>query len=273
MGYAFSALAPEYINLLARFQLEMGKLAEFEKAARRIIALAKAHDDEWQEVHARTGVNIGWGICSFERESGSDYRTSPAQGDRWDRPSIHVPAHRGPFKSWGAACIDAYHIDHLEQVGAQNWTWARCCYDDEAFNGFGPRAHGRHSGYLWAGTNVYNGGKYVADGVWNPNAQDRQLGAIPLLYTVARLAPEYAPVDDLPGKQTAVFIPNPMPPPSGLHGEQHGIAWMQQKLGVPADGNFGRHTRRALIAFQKQHGLKADGLYGPKTEAAMEGMA
>lgn len=37
-----------------------------------------------------------------------------------------------------------------------------------------------------------------------------------------------------------------------------------------ADGQFGTSTYNALIAFQKAHSLEADGIYGPKTKAALE---
>lgn len=276
MSYAFAALAAEYESLLPRMVINASRLRTFEASAQRCLDLAKTHLVEWDAVKAATGVNIGWGISSFERESSSDYRCNPAQGDLWSRRSVHVPAGRGPFSSWGASCIDAYHIDHLETVGANGWTWPRCCYEGELFNGFGPRMHGRHTAYLWAGTNIYDGGKYVADGVWSSTAMDTQLGMIPLLFTIARFAPEYAPVDTMPGTVPQAHVdpvPAPAPVPDGLHVAPHGVAWMQAKLGVAADGNFGRNTRRALVAFQKSHGLTPDGLYGPATDKVMTGLA
>src|SRR5258708_6831763 len=50
-----------------------------------------------------------------------------------------------------------------------------------AVNGFGPRAHGRHTGYLWSWTNIYTGGKYVADGKWDPDHVDEQCGMVPMM--------------------------------------------------------------------------------------------
>ena len=44
---------------------------------------------------------------------------------------------------------------------------------------------------------------------------------------------------------------------------------LQEKLGVPADGQFGPKTEEALKAYQKQHGLSADGIAGPDTFAAL----
>lgn len=44
---------------------------------------------------------------------------------------------------------------------------------------------------------------------------------------------------------------------------------LQIKLGVTADGIFGRNTEAVLKQFQKNHGLVADGIAGPKTLAAL----
>src|SRR5205085_662546 len=44
---------------------------------------------------------------------------------------------------------------------------------------------------------------------------------------------------------------------------------MQQRLSIPADGQFGPGTERALKAFQSHHGLTADGVLGPATRKAL----
>ena len=51
----------------------------------------------YQAVAARTGVP--WAVIAVihERESSQDWTGSLAQGDPWNRVSVHVPAGRGPF--------------------------------------------------------------------------------------------------------------------------------------------------------------------------------
>jgi cell wall-associated NlpC family hydrolase len=44
---------------------------------------------------------------------------------------------------------------------------------------------------------------------------------------------------------------------------------VQQKLGISADGVFGRQTLHAVRAYQRAHGLTVDGVVGPQTLAAM----
>jgi murein DD-endopeptidase MepM/ murein hydrolase activator NlpD len=47
------------------------------------------------------------------------------------------------------------------------------------------------------------------------------------------------------------------------------VVYLQQKLGISADGDFGPKTHKAVVAFQKSRGLVADGIAGPKTWAAI----
>jgi peptidoglycan hydrolase-like protein with peptidoglycan-binding domain len=44
---------------------------------------------------------------------------------------------------------------------------------------------------------------------------------------------------------------------------------LQKRLGVPADGIFGKGTERALRALQEERGLVVDGVAGPDTFVAM----
>jgi peptidoglycan hydrolase-like protein with peptidoglycan-binding domain len=48
-----------------------------------------------------------------------------------------------------------------------------------------------------------------------------------------------------------------------------GVALIQRKLGITADGVFGRDTEKAVKRFQRSHGLVADGVVGPITRKAM----
>jgi peptidoglycan hydrolase-like protein with peptidoglycan-binding domain len=47
------------------------------------------------------------------------------------------------------------------------------------------------------------------------------------------------------------------------------VKYLQKKLGITADGDFGPNTKAAVVAFQKKHGLTADGIVGPKTWKAV----
>lgn len=47
------------------------------------------------------------------------------------------------------------------------------------------------------------------------------------------------------------------------------VVWLQQKLGLVADGVFGTGTQAGVINYQSAHGLLADGVVGPKTWASL----
>jgi murein DD-endopeptidase MepM/ murein hydrolase activator NlpD len=47
------------------------------------------------------------------------------------------------------------------------------------------------------------------------------------------------------------------------------VKYLQNKLGITADGDFGPKTKAAVVAFQNKHGLVADGIVGPKTWKAV----
>lgn len=53
------------------------------------------------------------------------------------------------------------------------------------------------------------------------------------------------------------------------------VTQIQQRLhelgasGLGVDGRFGRHTRAAVVEFQRSHGLRPDGVVGPRTAAAL----
>jgi len=59
----------------------------------------------------------------------------------------------------------------------------------EIYNGLGYASRGRPSPYVWSGTDQYISGKYIADGVYDPNAVDKQLGCAGLLMAMMALDP------------------------------------------------------------------------------------
>jgi lysozyme family protein len=141
----------------------------------------------YQAVSAKTGVP--WPVVAVihERECSQDWTGSLAQGDPWDRVSVHVPAGRGPFKSWEEAAIDALN-DCAPYAGRnKDWTIGALLTKLEEYNGLGYASRGVPSPYVWSGTDQYRSGKYVRDGVYDPHAIDGQLGCAGLLMAMMAL--------------------------------------------------------------------------------------
>jgi lysozyme family protein len=159
----------------------------FTAIAKRLISPdARSH---YQAVLARTG--LPWPVIAVihERECSQDWTRSLAQGDPWDRVSVHVPAGRGPFKSWEDAAVDALN-DCAPYAGRnKDWSIGALLTKLEEYNGLGYAARGVPSPYVWAGTDQYRSGKYVRDGVYDPNVIDSQAGCAGLLMAMKALDP------------------------------------------------------------------------------------
>jgi len=75
-------------------------------------------------------------------------------------------------------------INVLKQRGSNipsTWDLASALDFAEKYNGLGYRNYGILSPYLFAGTNLYQKGKFIDDNVFDPNAVDKQLGVAVLL--------------------------------------------------------------------------------------------
>ena len=143
----------------------------------------------YQAVSAKTGVPWAFIAVAHERECSQDWTGSLAQGDPWNRVSVHVPAGRGPFKSWEDAAVDALVNCAPHAARNEDWSIGGTLAMLEQYNGLGYAARGRPSPYIWSGTDQYVSGKYVRDGVYDPNAVDSQLGCAGLLLAMMALDP------------------------------------------------------------------------------------
>jgi lysozyme family protein len=145
--------------------------------------------ERYQAVSAKTGVPWAAIAVIHERESSQDWTESLAQGDPWNRVSVHVPAGRGPFRSWEEAAIDA--LVNCAPYAARNTDWSigGTLTRLEEYNGLGYASRSVASPYVWSGTTQYRSGKYIRDGVYDPDAIDRQPGCAGLLLAMMALDP------------------------------------------------------------------------------------
>ena len=143
----------------------------------------------YQTVADETGVP--WPVVAVihQRESSQSWLASLAQGDPFDKVSIHVPAGRGPFPSWEAAAEDALMNCAPHLARWEDWSIAGTLTAIEQYNGLGYAALGRPSPYVWSGTDQYLSGKYIADGHYDPHAVDHQTGCAALLNRMTLLDP------------------------------------------------------------------------------------
>lgn len=188
----------------ARRWLNAKLTRNFTSVAKHLVdAGAKAR---YQAVERITGVPWFFIAVAHERESSQDWTGSLAQGDPINRPSVHVPAGR-PAGTWEAVAVDA--LVNCSPFAAKNkdWSvggtltmleeynglgqasgpsgWAGRPYTPERKQRFAPQP----SAYIWAGTDQYKSGKYVADHVYDSTVVDSQLGCAGLLMAMMALDP------------------------------------------------------------------------------------
>lgn len=171
-----------YASDWKRMSIEADKVAAVDAIARRCMA----NKARYQAAGAKTGVP--WFVIAalHDRESSGDFSTQLAQGDPLNRVSTHVPSGRGPFASWEDGAYDAL-VTLKDLNSIRDWPIERIAYECERYNGWGYRNHGIPSAYVWSFSNIYRGGKYIADGVWSATAMDKQCGTLPLIKRIAEL--------------------------------------------------------------------------------------
>lgn len=249
---------------------KLTRAAEFMTPAK----VAVANKGRYLAIARAAGMpDIAWVFIavSHYRESSQNFSKSLAQGDAWNKESIHVPAGRGPFKSFEDAAVDALVNCGPHAARLKDWSIGGMLTNLERFNGVGYYIRELPSAYVWSGTDKYEKGKFVADGVFDPNKVDQQLGVAGLILTMMQLDPSIRFDGPAPQVQPKPVVQQPMDKPI-----RDGI-WLQNSLNrlgadpkLELDGIVGPATRNAVRAFQLAAGIEVDGLVGPATFAALD---
>lgn len=174
----FEQTKGDYARMWSRMVVTKERIGAIDAVARRILK----NKARYQRVQTLTGVPWAWIAIIHNRESGGDFAGVLHNGEKilgTGRKTKLVPAGRGPFSTWEEAAVDAIEIKGLQKI--KSWPIERWLYEGERFNGWGYFNRGVPSAYLWSFSNIYKGGKYVADGVWSSSTWDRQMGIAPLL--------------------------------------------------------------------------------------------
>jgi lysozyme family protein len=161
-----------------------------EKRKQDAIALAKRclqHLPEAQQMERKHGIPALLLLAKHAREASCDFTKNALNGQPLSQRTTIVPVGYGPFASWAESVDAAVSRGYYESA---DWSkpdeWARVA---EKFNGLGYQKRGLVSPYVWAGDKRYDsqGGKFVADGVFDRNHFDQQLGVIPLVVAMLEL--------------------------------------------------------------------------------------
>lgn len=170
-------LAKEYHTLYKNCKINKKKFKDIDSIVDKILKNKARYES------VASSLNIPWFIVAsiHNMESSQNFFRHLHNGDSLKQRTIHVPAGKPkkgepPF-TWEESATDALKLRKLHKV--KKWTLSRILYEIEGYNGWGYRLYHPHvlSPYLWAYSNNYTSGKYVADGRFSDTAKSKQCGA------------------------------------------------------------------------------------------------
>jgi lysozyme family protein len=168
---------PDYKKLFDTCVIDPKKVALVDENATRIIHNMDRYKRLVQSVEGR----VPWWFVGLvhKMEAGFSFKLHLHNGDPLTARTVHVPAGRpvmgSPPFTWEQSAQDAVRNQGLTKV--TDWSLAHSLYLLEGYNGYGYLYHGINSPYLWSYSNHYTKGKYVKDGIFDPNAVSQQVGS------------------------------------------------------------------------------------------------
>ena len=154
----------------------------------------------YRAVEARTGAPWWFVGALHLMESSQNFHRHLHNGDPLDAPTVRHPPGRPfgwrPGMSWEESAADAL-TGEGRLDGVRDWSVGAALEQAERWNGLGYRRRGMWSPFLWSGSTLYERGKFVADGLFDPDAVSAQTGVAIVLKRLAEMdvlkAPKSAP--------------------------------------------------------------------------------
>lgn len=172
-------LRPEYERMFSTCVVRPERKREVERVITRIMK----ERDRYEQVSQATGVPFFIIGIIHNLECGGRFDCHLHNGDPLNKQTVQVPAGRpakwDPPGTWEQSAVDALMYDGFDAW--TDWSIGGTLFKIEAYNGLGYRAKRMPSPYLWSTSQHYTKGKYVRDGVFDPNAVSNQIGAAVLL--------------------------------------------------------------------------------------------
>lgn len=282
---AVSGWSEDYQALWETMDIRPEWRSQADGMAKRIVA------QQGKYAQAVDGTSIPWWFVAVAHalESSLDFTTHLHNGDPLSARTVQVPKGRPaagfpPF-TWIASARDALVYEGLDKV--TDWSLPDALYNWHRYNGVNNEYKRRKmpTPYLWSGSFHYVKGKYVADGVFDPEKVSKQLGAAVLLKALVelgavtlarktRLASNAAAaaqdvaslsldLGDAAFKHIAKELAFPGNLKTGSTG--NGVKRLQEWLSLQGvytsiDSEFGPSTESALNKFAIYHGRGASGV-------------
>jgi lysozyme family protein len=176
------------INDYDQFKDDLTKDQEFELT--EFIHNFKVNIDRYSEVSDKIDFPVSLISAIHWRESSGDFNTYLHQGDPLGVECKHEPKYPEVpiFDAWEDAAEHAIKMKKsamiMMRLSQSSQDLNDLCSFAEIYNGLGYHHKGISSPYVLSGTTGYIKGKYVADGKFDSEAIDQQLGVLPMLRAI-----------------------------------------------------------------------------------------
>lgn len=156
-----------------------------------VVAFCVNRLDKGRPVYEEVGTGLGgipWAFIGIIHgmESSFNFAGHLHNGDPLTARTVQVPAGRpktgSPPFAWRQSATDVLTMKAFHQVA--DWSVPHMLFMLERFNGLGYRRRSLPTPYLWSLSNLYEKGKFVADGKFDPEAVSKQCGAAVMLKAV-----------------------------------------------------------------------------------------
>lgn len=198
--FQITEMAKDHQHNAGLLEINPAKLPELNK----VLEKYKENKARYDKVAQATGIP-GMLICALHYREGFDFNRYLHNGERLGKPTTYVPAGI-LFKEgdWEKAAIHALGGDVVDEHGkpsfktfqnlrqqlglnANSTDMGAMMAFAESYNGLGYRSHGVRSCYVYAGTNLNQAGRYVADHKFDPKSVDQRLGAAAIMMGIQQM--------------------------------------------------------------------------------------
>lgn len=178
----FADLEDEYAGFFERCVVRPG----FQPNVNYYVKRLRQGEASYRQVESQLGIAWPFVGVIHGMECGFNFYGHLHNGDPLSARTVHVPKGRPapaePPYTWLQSALDALRLKKLDQV--TDWSVPHMLFLLEGYNGFGYRRRGVPTPYLWSFSNLYESGKFVLDGKFDPRAVSKQCGAALMLKAV-----------------------------------------------------------------------------------------
>ena len=206
----YEDISDEFIELFKTVEIRDEKRAAVKAEANRVVTNRAVYEEIEEDTKVPwwfIGLIHGM-VCSFSLNKHL-HNGDSLKARTWQVPAGRPKAGSPPFTFHDSA-VDALTVDGF--AGKTDWPLSMVLFRLERYNGWGyRRKFGFASPYLWSYTNHFTSGKYVRDGVFDPDAPSKQCGAAAMLKDLMeRGVVSFEDKAAVPAAVAAVAAPQPV---------------------------------------------------------------